>query len=84
LSATAIATTLLAALIGITASPTAAAAAPAAIPIGTTIHGPATPYDTPGVGACGEPVHPRHTALVAVPAAYWTATNPNHDPICRR
>lgn len=73
-----LATTILAVAGGGAAVPTGTAAAP----VGRPMHGPATFYDTPGVGACGKQVRPKKKALVAVPSIYWTAANPNNDPIC--
>ncbi|KAK8097096.1 RlpA-like double-psi beta-barrel-protein domain-containing protein-containing protein [Apiospora kogelbergensis] len=44
--------------------------------------GDMTYYD-PGLGACGRTNGP-NDAIVAVPFAFFTAANPNKDPMCGR
>ena len=55
----------------------------AAIPFGQVVDGKATFYDDRGTGACGDPIDASTEVLVAVSPAYWTAPNPNNDPLCR-
>ncbi|MCP2262190.1 Rare lipoprotein A (RlpA)-like double-psi beta-barrel [Streptoalloteichus tenebrarius] len=57
--------------------------AEASIPFGKEIKGKATYYDDSGYGACGTRINADREMLVAVPAAYWTTSNPNKDPLCK-
>lgn len=53
------------------------------IPFGEPIDGTATYYNDTGYGACGTPIDANSQMLVAIPAAYWTTSNPNDDPLCQ-
>ncbi|GAA2283106.1 RlpA-like double-psi beta-barrel domain-containing protein [Streptomyces atrovirens] len=69
---------LAAALLGVMeASPASAA------PIGKVRQGKATFYTDRGTGACGKPVDAANQRIVAVSPKWWTAANPNKDPLCR-
>ncbi|MCG6495484.1 cysteine/serine endopeptidase inhibitor [Kitasatospora sp. A2-31] len=67
-----------AALIALTAG-----SASAAIPINKPMSGKATYYNDAGFGACGTQINAANQMLVAVPHAWWTAANPNNDPLCK-
>lgn len=67
-----------AALIALTAG-----TASAAIPINKPMTGKATYYNDAGYGACGTRIDASSQLLVAVSRAWWTAANPNNDPVCR-
>ncbi|MFI1798061.1 cysteine/serine endopeptidase inhibitor [Streptomyces sp. NPDC020379] len=60
-------------------------AGPAAadVPIGQSMSGKTTYYTDKGYGACGTPIDATSQDLVAVPASWWTSTNPNNDPLCK-
>jgi Lytic transglycolase len=55
----------------------------AAISISQPMTGSATYYNDIGYGACGTPVDASVQDLVAVSYQWWTAPNPNDDPLCR-
>ncbi|MGW2373470.1 cysteine/serine endopeptidase inhibitor [Kitasatospora sp. NPDC001683] len=61
----------------------AAGPATADVPVDQPVDGTATYYNDAGNGACGTPINASTDLLVAVPAAYWTAANPNSDPLCQ-
>ncbi|MBH1937084.1 RlpA-like double-psi beta-barrel domain-containing protein [Streptomyces sp. AV19] len=67
-----------------TATGIAVGAGPAAadVPVGQPMSGKMTYYDDRGYGACGTPIDASSQDLVAIPAAWWTSTNPNNDPLC--
>ncbi|WP_395297402.1 cysteine/serine endopeptidase inhibitor [Kitasatospora hibisci] len=67
-----------AALIALTAG-----SASAAIPINKPMSGKATYYNDAGYGACGTRINAANQMLVAVPHSWWTAANPNNDPLCK-
>ncbi|MDH6709273.1 expansin (peptidoglycan-binding protein) [Kitasatospora sp. MAA19] len=67
-----------AALIALTAG-----TASASIPINQPMTGKATYYTDAGYGACGTPIDASSQLLVAVSPAWWTAANPNNDPLCQ-
>ncbi|GAA1069634.1 cysteine/serine endopeptidase inhibitor [Kitasatospora arboriphila] len=52
------------------------------LPIGQARTGRATWYEDAGTGACGTAVDAATEDLAAVPAAWWTAADPNADPLC--
>ncbi|WP_406841915.1 cysteine/serine endopeptidase inhibitor (plasmid) [Streptomyces sp. AHU1] len=47
------------------------------------ITGKMTYYNDHGYGACGTVIDASSQDLVAVPASYWTAANPNEDKLCK-
>jgi Ricin-type beta-trefoil lectin domain/Lytic transglycolase len=53
------------------------------VPIGQPITGSMTYYDNAGLDACGASIDASAQYLVAVSHRWWTAANPNDDPICR-
>ncbi len=53
------------------------------IPFGQPIDGTATYYNDAGYGACGTQIDASSQPLVAVSPAWWTASNPNNDPLCQ-
>ncbi|WP_063836095.1 cysteine/serine endopeptidase inhibitor [Actinacidiphila yeochonensis] len=57
--------------------------ASAAVPIGQPVTGEMTYYNDAGYGACGTPVDASTQYLVAVSYQWWTAANPNNDPLCQ-
>jgi chitodextrinase len=59
-----------------------AGAATSTIPIGVTQTGEATYYNDIGYGACGTSINAATEMLVAVSYTWWTAANPNNDPLC--
>jgi len=59
-----------------------AGTAAAALPIGESRTGSMTWYDDAGYGACGTRIDASTQDLVAVPYSWWTAANPNQDPLC--
>jgi expansin (peptidoglycan-binding protein) len=62
---------------------TIAGTAFADIPFNQQINGPATYYNDQGYGACGTQIDASSQMLVAVSPSYWTASNPNNDPLCQ-
>ncbi|MFE4970820.1 cysteine/serine endopeptidase inhibitor [Kitasatospora sp. NPDC056651] len=60
-----------------------AGSASAAIPINTPMTGKATYYTDAGYGACGTQINAATQMLVAVSHTWWTAANPNNDPVCQ-
>src|ERR1700733_4463423 len=60
----------------------AAAQGTADVPIGPPITGSITYYNNAGLDACGKPIDASSQFLVAVSHQWWTAANPNDDPIC--
>ncbi len=56
--------------------------AAAAVPIGQPMSGEMTYYNDVGYGACGTPIDASSQYLVAVSYQWWTAANPNNDPLC--
>lgn len=56
--------------------------ATAAVPIGQPMTGEMTYYNDVGYGACGTPIDASTQYLVAVSYQWWTAANPNNDPLC--
>ena len=60
-----------------------AGAATRDIPIGQPMTGSMTFYNDVGFGACGTPVNASTDMLVAVSFQWWTAANPNNDPLCQ-
>jgi hypothetical protein len=61
----------------------AAAQGTADVPIGKTITGSFTYYNNAGLDACGNSIDASSQMLVAVSHDWWTAANPNDDPICQ-
>jgi len=59
-----------------------AGAATRAIPIGHRMTGSMTYYNDKGFGACGTSINASTQLLVAVSYQWWTAANPNNDPLC--
>src|SRR5579862_1738727 len=57
--------------------------ASASIPFGVAQPGTATFYNNAGFGACGTSIDAATQDLVAVSSAWWTAANPNSDPLCQ-
>jgi len=55
----------------------------ATIPIGQPMTGKMTYYNDIGYGACGTPIDASTQNLVAVSYQWWTAANPNNDPLCQ-
>lgn len=55
----------------------------ASLPYGQPISGEMTWYNDSGYGACGTYIDAATQDLVAVPAAWWTAPNPNDDQLCQ-
>ncbi|WP_371493896.1 RlpA-like double-psi beta-barrel domain-containing protein [Kitasatospora sp. NBC_00374] len=60
-----------------------AGTAGAAIPVNKPMTGKATYYNDAGYGACGTQINASTQMLVAVSHAWWTAANPNNDPVCK-
>lgn len=60
-----------------------AGTAAAAIPIGQPQSGSMTYYTDAGYGACGTQINASTQELVAVSYQWWTASNPNNDPLCQ-
>lgn len=56
--------------------------AAAAVPIGQPMTGEMTYYNDVGYGACGTQIDASTQYLVAVSYQWWTAANPNNDPLC--
>ncbi|BBA98951.1 hypothetical protein RVR_5366 [Actinacidiphila reveromycinica] len=56
--------------------------AAADVPIGQSMTGEMTYYNDAGYGACGTPIDASSQYLVAVSYQWWTAANPNADPLC--
>lgn len=54
------------------------------IPFGKKIAGEATYYNDAGYGACGTEIDASSQKFVAIPHSYWTAANPNADPLCSK
>jgi chitodextrinase len=52
------------------------------IPFGQPMSGSMTYYNDIGTDACGGQINPTTQALVAVSHVWWTAANPNNDPLC--
>ncbi|WP_211191825.1 cysteine/serine endopeptidase inhibitor [Actinoplanes sp. TBRC 11911] len=67
-------------ILGIASAPANAAAA--AIPFGQPQSGIATFYNDSGFGACGTSINAATQMLVAVSYQWFTAANPNADPLC--
>jgi Lytic transglycolase len=57
--------------------------ASASTPIGQPMSGNMTWYDMTGTDACGQTLDASSQLLVAVASAWWTAANPNDDPLCQ-
>ena len=75
---------LVALTIGVGANHRAAdAATAAAIPVGQPMTGSMTFYNDAGFGACGTRIDAATEDLVAVPFQWFTAVNPNNDPLCQ-
>jgi len=53
------------------------------IPFNQPVNGTATYYDNVGAGSCGTAIDASSQWLVAVSPSYWTASNPNADPLCQ-
>ncbi len=53
------------------------------IPIGQPQNGSMTYYTDVGFGACGTSIDASTQFLVAVSYQWWTAANPNNDPLCQ-
>lgn len=70
----------LAVLILVTGQP--AGAATQTIPFGHRMTGSMTYYNDAGFGACGTRINAGTQILVAVSYRWWTAANPNKDPLC--
>lgn len=47
-------------------------------------NGNMTWYDDSGYGACGTQINAKTQMLVAVPKSWFTNSNPNKDPICKK
>src|SRR5215471_2660444 len=62
---------------------TVTAGAASAIPIGQSMTGSMTFYNDVGFGACGTAINAATENLVAVSFQWWTAANPNNDPLCQ-
>lgn len=56
--------------------------AAADVPIGQPMSGEMTYYNDVGYGACGTQIDASTQYLVAVSYQWWTAANPNNDPLC--
>ncbi|WP_435134922.1 cysteine/serine endopeptidase inhibitor [Actinacidiphila sp. bgisy144] len=56
--------------------------AAADVPIGQPMSGEMTYYNDVGYGACGTSIDASTQYLVAVSYQWWTAANPNNDPLC--
>ncbi|OJH38916.1 RlpA-like double-psi beta-barrel domain-containing protein [Cystobacter ferrugineus] len=41
-------------------------------------------YNAAGYGACGTQINGAKELFAAVPSRYWTASNPNKDPLCKQ
>lgn len=52
------------------------------IPFGQSMTGEMTYYNNIGTDACGGQIDPVAQDLVAVSHVWWTAANPNDDPLC--
>ncbi|WP_063749025.1 cysteine/serine endopeptidase inhibitor [Streptomyces sp. NRRL B-24484] len=73
----------MAALVGAAVVPVLGAGTEAGgLPVGQLRTGRTTWYDDAGTGACGTAIDASAEDLAAVPAAWWTATDPNDDPLC--
>lgn len=55
----------------------------ATLPFNQPMTGNMTWYDTLGIGACGQQIDPATQDFVAVPSQWWSADNPNNDPLCQ-
>ena len=58
-------------------------AASTAVPVGHAMKGEMTFYNNSGFGACGTQINAATQMLVAVSHTWWTAPNPNNDPLCQ-
>jgi hypothetical protein len=68
---------------GIALAAGAAAQGTAGVPIGQPVTGSITYYNNEGLDACGKSIDASSQHLVAVSAHWWSAANPNDDPICQ-
>ncbi|GLZ36013.1 hypothetical protein Lesp02_82000 [Lentzea sp. NBRC 105346] len=50
----------------------------------SAIGGKMTWYNDKGYGACGTRIDASSQNLAAVPKAWFTSSNPNNDPVCRK
>ncbi|KAK0401008.1 hypothetical protein QR680_015553 [Steinernema hermaphroditum] len=60
-----------------------ASSSASAFTFGQVYNGDFTYYDNAGYGACGTQINAATQDLVAVSPSFWTASNPNNDPLCR-